>query len=172
MNELKKKLYNCFSIIDADFFDDFENNMNKRIVFQKYGLFFAFFFGLTIGDFGLYIHGPYNSELTDIGYEFARNKNYKDATDKIQFATPAVSLINLLNENLPLEDVNFLEVYSTYFYLLNKRPLSEEEAKEKLFTIKGNLMTSNKNRYFERILDAHNRIKEGIRNINSNIVFN
>lgn len=173
MNELKKKLYKCFEIIDTHFFDDFETNMNKRIAFQKYGLFFAFFFGLKVGDFSLYLHGPYNSELTDVGYEFARNKNeYSSAVTSMPFADVAISIINLFSEKLSITNTDLLEVYATYFYLLNKRnDISEHDAQKQLSMIKKNLMGENPKEYIQQIVAIHSAIKDGISTINPALKF-
>jgi len=44
MNELKLHLYKCYQLLDTNFFDDFSDDFNKRIIFQKYGLFFFILF--------------------------------------------------------------------------------------------------------------------------------
>ena len=136
MDKLKVKLFNCFNQLEDSFFDDFKERIEKRIIFQKYGLFFSTIFGLTTGTFSLYIHGPYNYTLADLGYEFANNLD-KFSHEKIEFSNVALNIISTLQEQLPLGNVDLLEIYSTYFYLKNKyTDFSEEDLFKKVHELK------------------------------------
>ncbi len=173
MNDIEKKLFKCFEIIDVHFFDNFEDDINKRIKFQKFGLLFAYFFGLRIGEFSLYIHGPYNSELTEVGYKYARHLDeYKNFATTLNFADKAVQIIETIKNYLFDKDINFIEVYITYFYLLNKRNLDVNKAKEKLIEIKQDLMQNPSiEDYFNNIIEMHQQLKEQIHNISPHLSF-
>lgn len=146
MTDVKAVLFKCFFLLDENFFNDFIENIDKRIVFQKYGLFFSIIFGLRFGDYSLYIHGPYNTTMADIGYEFA-NKNlinkYNSLIQTIKFSPNAVNIVNILKENLSTDNVKFLEVFSTFFYLVNCKKISQPEALIKTKEIKKDIIKEN-----------------------------
>lgn len=164
MSDIKANLYKCFYSLDEDFFADFLSNINKRIIFQKYGLIFATIFGLEFGSFSLYIHGPYNSSLATIGYEFAKN-SLKRETRCINFTDSADKIINFLRQNLGTTDehTNFIEVFSTYFYLKNYCNYQDDKAAQKTSSIKRELIEKN-NIKIDCIKDTYVKIKEFINN--------
>ena len=142
MSELKTKFYKCFETLENNFFGNFVGSINKRIIFQKYGLFFTTIFGLNTGRFSLYLHGPYNSSLADLGYEYANNiSEYNEKNRSIEFSEEAINIINGIKQYLPLDDVSLLEVFSTYFYLKNKyTDLSNDDIYSKVYEIKKDLI--------------------------------
>lgn len=147
MDISKLKLYNCFDILDKNFFNDFSSNIDKRIIFQKYGLFFAKIFDLQFGRHSLYLHGPYNSTLADVGYEIYRlsdeeKKIIGSELDTVKFNEIAQNIIKKLRENLTIDNVKFLEVFSTYFYLINYRLYSPTIAVEQTKKLKADLIDS------------------------------
>lgn len=172
MNELKAKLYKCFEILDNNFFVDFKDNINKRIEFQKYGLFFSTIFGLTTGTFSLYLHGPYNSALADLGYEYANNNEfYKNETKAIEFNNIAINIINNIKDILPGNNIDLLEIYSTYFYLKNKYPdLTEEQLYNRVHEIKKDLFERNHNINRETLIEINNQLKDVINTPEVNII--
>lgn len=172
MNELKTKLYKCFETLENGFFDDFITSIDKRIVFQKYGLFFSTIFGLTTGTFSLYLHGPYNSSLADLGYEFARNKEDFATDNTIIFSDKAVDIINSIREQLPLEKTDLLEIYSTYFYLKNKHnDMSEEQVLARVHEVKNDLFVKNPCITDELLFQINENLKRCV-NTSGKIVIN
>lgn len=171
MSDIKAMLFKCFQELDESFFENFVSNIDKRIAFQKYGLFFSVIFGLRFGDYSLYIHGPYNSTMADIGYEFANDSigNYRKIATNINFNETAMEIINRLKEYLSINNIPFLEVFSTYFYLLNCEKETEEIAIQKTEKIKKDLI----NKYNIQagiIKDIYNNIKIFINNLADEII--
>ena len=161
MSELKTKFYKCFETLEKNFFSDFTENINKRIIFQKYGLFFSTIFGLNTGRFSLYLHGPYNSVLADLGYEYARNISiYNEKNNNIEFSDEAIRIINGIKQQLPLNNVELLEIYSTYFYLKNKHPdLTDEKILEIVREIKKDLCNKNESITDELLKSINDSLK-------------
>lgn len=171
MSDIKAMLFKCFQELDEDFFENFVSNIDKRIAFQKYGLFFSVIFGLRFGDYSLYIHGPYNSTMADIGYEFANDSigNYSNAAATISINKTAINIINKLEEYLSINNIPFLEAFSTYFYLLNCEKESEETAIQKTEKIKKDLINKY-NIQAEIIKDTYNNIKLYVNNLADEII--
>ena len=161
MTELKTKFYKCFETLENNFFGNFTASIDKRIIFQKYGLFFTTIFGLNTGRFSLYLHGPYNSSLADLGYEYANNINeYSEKNQAIEFSEEAINIINGIKQQLPLEDISLLEVYSTYFYLKNKyTDLSEDDIYNKVYEIKKDLILKNPSITKDKLLSINESLK-------------
>ncbi len=165
MDNFKLKLYKCFYTLNSDFFNNFRSNMDKRIIFQKYGLFFAKIFGLKVGEFSLYLHGPYNTSLANVGYEFYKERvQYNMEAEKLKFSDNATNIIDFIRQQLPLDNIDLLEIYCTYFYLLNERNILQEEAGQKVFDIKQALFEKN-NINVQQIEFIHNEIRSHINTV-------
>lgn len=144
MHQLNEILFKCFQQLEFDF-DNFLVSKKDRIVFQKYCLLFKKYFGIGTGCFSLYINGPYNSDLASIGYEIANDQNYyRNACQGFELSERAIQIINVLKNKLTF-NVDLLEVYCTYIYLLNYMKCEKEEAISKLRVIKSHIINSQPN---------------------------
>ncbi len=163
MTDAKQLLFKCFYSLDENFFKDFRNKINKRIIFQKYGLFFSVIFGLRFGDYSLYIHGPYNTTMADIGYEFANDdiQKYEFFAQTKEFTESAENIISVLKENLSINNVEFLEVFSTFFYLLNCQKENQQTALSKTKRIKEDIIVQN-NIDMRNLVSIYDNIRENI----------
>lgn len=165
MSDIKEQLYRCFYSLDENFFNDFIENIDKRIVFQKYGLFFADIFGLRYGAYSLYIHGPYNSSLATVGYEFADDyrlkKKYLKTLPNVVFSQNANNIITFMKNLLSITNIDFLEVFSTYFYLKNYKDLTEEEILNRVNKIKREIIEKN-NIDLQEMTNRYNQLRQYI----------
>ena len=144
MKQLNEILFKCFQQLEFDF-DNFLIYKKDRIIFQKYCLLFKRYFGIGTGSFSLYINGPYNSDLASVGYEIAHDQNYYiNACQEFELSERAVQIINILKNKLGF-NVDLLEVYCTYFYLINYLKCEKQEAINKLRVIKSHIIGSQPN---------------------------
>lgn len=58
-----------------------------------------------------------------------------------------------------IDNIDSLELFSTYFYLRNQSKCCEEEAKKKLLSIKNHLLTSNPDQKLSQIETNYSNIK-------------
>lgn len=141
-------LFKCYETLGFDF-SNYKDSSEKetRIVFQKYGLFFDYFFNLKVGKFSLYINGPYNSDLASVGYKIADDiELFKNETNELNLSDDIISFISELHKKLGTEP-DKLEIIATYFYLNKYKGLTDRELKLTLESIKGHLMTAHDFKY-------------------------
>jgi hypothetical protein len=141
MENFEITLFRCFEILDFSF-NEFLTNKSQRLIFQKYGLFIDEIFGVGVGRYGLYIHGPYNSQLASVGYIIARNLEFFRNSKRVSITDRAEKILNILREVFQptLSDTRTIETYSTYFYLLNKESIEPSNALDKTIKIKRHIL--------------------------------
>ena len=142
MENFESVLFKCFYLLNFDF-KTFLEEQNDRLIFQKYGLFLDEIFGLSIGRYSLYIHGPYNPSLASVGYRIATNLAFFRNHDNIVLKETAIqilhSLRNTFEPTITTEGTRVIETFSTFYYLLKKEHLDEDQAILKTIRIKGHL---------------------------------
>jgi uncharacterized protein YwgA len=156
MTQFQIALYKYLKEMGYDF-KDYSNNKSMRILFQKYCYIIKKFFSLSTGRYNQYINGPYNPTLANEGYEIIEdiysfeNLNDSDFADLLNQQTreKIAKIKDAINNNLNgIEEVEFLELYTTYDYLRKEYSFSGESLKNKLMKLKKSL--------FEDIQRKHN----------------
>lgn len=99
MDSRKIAIYLVAKALGVDF-SDFETSFEKRLVFQKlmYIAFQSSEFKSISYRYGFYKHGPYSPELTQIGYEIAKESG---SLKQHKFNANGEKNINNLKEKLP-----------------------------------------------------------------------
>lgn len=125
MTEFGNIIYKCLRELNCNF-SEFLSSKNERIKLQKYSYIIEKVFGLGIGRYSLYLNGPYNSILADELYDIARNENsYVDIMEKCPLPTEINQMlenIRSLFQNANIDEVDLLELYTTYDYLRKYYP--------------------------------------------------
>ncbi len=144
MTEFGKIIYKCLKELNCDF-SAFLNSKHERIKLQKYSYLIEKIFGLGVGRYSLYLNGPYNSTLADELYDIARNETEYKLVNKSnplgQQARNALAIIRECFESRNIEEVDLLELYTTYDFLRKYYPsYTQDEILEKLYNKKPQLV--------------------------------
>ncbi|GAG92373.1 unnamed protein product, partial [marine sediment metagenome] len=128
MDTFKKILYKCLSYLECDF-NIFKNNKRERIKAQKYSYILQNTLGLQVGKFSLYLNGPYSASLADDLFDIADHQEElsDNMTVKPLKKGPKVLLdkikeIFILEDSAEPEEVDLLELYTTYDFLKENFP--------------------------------------------------
>ncbi len=159
MENFEITLFTCFEILNFSF-NEFLTNQKQRLIFQKYGLFIDEIFGVGVGRYGLYIHGPYNSQLASVGYMIAKNLKFFKDSERVSITDRAKKILDILREVFQptLDDTRIIEIYSTYFYLLNKESIDFAVAMKKTIELKKHIFP------IDEIRDKINDISQDLKN--------
>ena len=144
MTEFGKIIYKCLRELNCDF-SAFLSSKHERIKLQKYSYLIEKIFGLGVGRYSLYLNGPYNSTLADELYSVAHNEsNYKKIMDEHRLgenSRQALARIRNCFQSDNIDEVDLLELYTTYDYLRKYYPsYSDSDIYDKLCKEKHHLI--------------------------------
>lgn len=144
MTEFGKIIYKCLKELNCDF-SAFLNSKHERIKLQKYSYLIEKIFGLGIGRYSLYLNGPYNSILADELYNIARNesvfKSFMVENPLGIYSREILTNIRDCFQNNNIDEVDLLELYTTYDYLRKYYPsYSDDDIYDKLCKEKHHLI--------------------------------
>ena len=169
MDTFKKILYKCLSYLGCDF-NTFQSIKSERIKAQKYSYILQTVFNLPAGRFSLYLNGPYSSNLADDLYDIARNQNaYQANMEEKPLKEEVSDLLNEIRsifnaEELGIDEVDLLEIYTTYDYLKeNFSSSSQEEILSELKRRKADLFSHYQDSAFLNDLRNLDRIRDSIK---------
>lgn len=164
MRDINVILFKLFQSITFDF-TQFKSDKKQRIIYQKYGLLFKYLFKTSVGRYGLYLNGPYNTSLASLGYEICDDLGYyNNEADNFELPNRWEDMTLTLFNNFNF-DANLLELFSTYIYLLRENNLAEEEAVNLLIKIKSSIITEEN--CINNIQTIHNNLRAQIPEYNS-----
>ncbi len=130
MTEFNNIIYKCLRELGCNF-DLFLWSKNERVKSQKYSYLIEKIYGVGVGKFSLYLNGPYNSMLADELYDIARNRNKYVSENQVNpLSEDASNLLRRLNTfflNQQINEVDLLELYTTFDYLKSYYPSYEND---------------------------------------------
>lgn len=131
MSDFNNIIYKCLIELGCNF-DLFLWSKTERVKAQKYSYLIEKIYGVGVGKFSLYLNGPYNSMLADELYDIARNRNkYVNEAQINPLSEDASNLLRQLNGNFSnqqIDEVDLLELYTTFDYLKHYYPSFDNDA--------------------------------------------
>ena len=126
-----------------DFFSDYDNDFNKRLIFVKMVYLFQSLTGISLGyNFVWHINGPYSKTVNGIGYLFKeheydyhaeiRSKNIEFADDDINKKTEKYSI----EIKKFLDKPKVMEIAASLEYINQENQMTNEALIKRLIEIK------------------------------------
>ncbi|MBI2654606.1 hypothetical protein HYX02_07435 [Candidatus Woesearchaeota archaeon] len=130
-------------MFDQNFFSDYDDNFNKRLIFVKMVYLFQSLTGISLGyNFVWHINGPYSKAVNGIGYIFKeKEQEYSDeiSSRNIKFVGED---INQKTEKYSMKIKNFLdkpelmEIAASLEYIRQENQIENEVLINRLIEIK------------------------------------
>ncbi len=130
-------------MFDENFFSDYDDNFDKRIIFVKMVYLFQSITGISLGyNFVWHIKGPYSKSVNGIGYIFKeRGQEYSDeiSSKNIEFVE---SNLNEITEKYSRKIITFLdkpeimEIAASLEYIKQENQIENEALINRLIEIK------------------------------------
>ena len=119
-------------------------HFNKRLLIQKYSYVIQAVAGFHLGNFNLYIRGPYSPDVANMAFFISENyEQVSQATKKYRFSSVVQNIVNNIqnifsNPSIDLPKERALEAWSTYHYIRTNFFNSKgfNEAGNSLFQVK------------------------------------
>lgn len=131
--------------VDDDIFQGFDDDLNKRILFQKI-IYLIQEKGYDMGfKFNWYLRGPYSSKLADYGYEISCNDFEFPQTSKLEMNGEAKDYVASLRSAIfseesvlsPTENAELLaSLHYLYSHNVGTKSLTKDEIINKLIILK------------------------------------